>query len=210
MTQKTAKDLLEGAYALANPDDNVAYYSDFAAIYDDSFATEMGYQSPRLIAAYLSEVIGTQAKIADIGCGTGLVADHLAGHIIDGYDISPEMIDAACTKNTYRRFYRADLTRDLSDLPNDYDALVSAGTFTMGHLNADDLIGLLDLLRQGAWVAITISKTHFDNADFGTRLEQTVDAKLISEPEYRPFSIYNKSGHDHSADQGWLTRFQKA
>ncbi|MEM7240553.1 MAG: class I SAM-dependent methyltransferase [Pseudomonadota bacterium] len=209
MTEKSAKDLLEGAYALQTPTDNVNYYADFAAIYDDGYVADMGYQSPRFIAQYLQEVVADKGlKIADIGCGTGLIADHLTGHHIDGYDISPQMIEVARRKNLYRDFFCADLTGDLSGLPKDYDALVSAGTFTLGHLNADHLLNLTTLLKPAAWVAITISHAHFDKTDFEEKLQRAVERDQISTPEYRAFSIYSKTDHTHSSDKGWLTRFQ--
>ena len=210
MTQKTAKELLEGAYALGSAKDNVDYYADFAAVYDEGFASDLGYQSPRMIAEYLAEVGSDAMQIADIGCGTGLIADHLPGHQIDGYDISPEMIEVAREKGLYREFYCADLTGDLSALPDDYDALISAGTFTMGHLDAGHLLGLLALLKHNAWVAVTISQAHFDKAGFGDALNAAFKNGLITKPELREFSIYQKARHDHSSDKGWLTRFQKA
>ena len=206
---KSAKDLLEGAYALNTAEDNVAYYKDFAAVYDDGFAEDLGYQSPQLIAAYLAEVLTNPSEIADIGCGTGLIAPFLQGHQIDGFDISKEMIAVARAKDIYREFYEVDLTADLDGLPTRYDALISAGTFTHGHLGADILIHLLDLLRPKAWVTITVSVGHFEATDFQKVLTNAQKANRISQAEFREFKIFSKPNDAHSNDLGYLIRFQK-
>ncbi len=67
--------LPENAYKLATPDDKKAYYDRFAASYDDDFADALGYHYPKAIAsAYRDQATDQDAPIADIGCGTGLVA----------------------------------------------------------------------------------------------------------------------------------------
>ena len=79
MTQgKDGKKLLEGAYDLSTPDDNIAYYKDFAPIYDADFARSLGYVFPAALAEIYHQAGGPDdTPVADIGCGTGLVAEAL-------------------------------------------------------------------------------------------------------------------------------------
>ena len=151
MPPKTpGQSILENAYKLATPSDNVAYYDAFAPSYDSDFVAQMGYQYPKAIAdAYRRAATPDDRPIADIGCGTGLVAAELGlpDIPIDGMDISSEMLAVAGRKALYRSLTRIDLTNPLT--PNTYGAVLSSGTFTHGHLGPEPLRGLLDIARSG-------------------------------------------------------------
>ena len=74
----TGKALLENAYALGTPEDNKAYYRGFAETYDTEFAQGLGYTYPHKIAETFQRLSGpADWPVADIGCGTGLVAASL-------------------------------------------------------------------------------------------------------------------------------------
>jgi predicted TPR repeat methyltransferase len=99
--------------------------------------------------------------VIDLGCGTGAVGRRLAQlgvTIVDGVDLSPEMLAIAASSGAYRRLTVADL-RQLDDQSRaSYAASVSAGTFTTGHVGPEVVPRLLDLLRpEGliAWVIAT-------------------------------------------------------
>ena len=99
MIKKSAgQTLLENAYKLATPDDNAEYYDAFAPTYDMEFAEELGWRYPAAIAEIYRDACTTaDTPIADIGCGTGLVASALnfPPEQIDGIDISAEMLRIA-------------------------------------------------------------------------------------------------------------------
>ena len=50
------KELLENAYKLKTPADNISYYDEFAATYDSDFAQDMGWNYPRAIADIYSDI----------------------------------------------------------------------------------------------------------------------------------------------------------
>ncbi|MEM7440336.1 MAG: methyltransferase domain-containing protein [Pseudomonadota bacterium] len=150
--KKTATELLEGAYRIATPADNLDYYADFADVYDRDFAGAMGYIYPRALAERFQAHAGTEdVPVADIGCGTGLVAEALGlpARDIEGFDISPEMLAKAQDKGLYAALHEADLTAPMGMEPR-FGALVSAGTFTHGHLGPAPLENTLQLARPGA------------------------------------------------------------
>jgi predicted TPR repeat methyltransferase len=96
MIEKSAgQTLLENAYKLSTPEDNVDYYNALASSYDTDFAGALGWHYPTAIAAaYRDAATATDTPIADIGCGTGLVASALnfPREQVDGFDISAEML----------------------------------------------------------------------------------------------------------------------
>ncbi len=210
---KTPTELLEGAYGLQTEQDNIAYYKDFADHYDDGFADAMGYNSPNALAGVFHDLSTDQdTPIADIGCGTGLaaLALDLPKHSIDGYDISPEMLEKAREKQLYRTLYSANLKLSLKAYPNDYGALISVGTFTLGHLGPQDLGNLLTLLRSNGLVCITVSAAHFKAQEFAAFLQDLHTVGKITSPQIHTVPIYTKDNHDHAADKAHILSFRKA
>lgn len=212
MTQnKTGKELLENAYRLATPADNRSYYRDFSDHYDDTFAQGLGYALPRATARrYLALHDATDTPIADIGCGTGLLAEALPDcGPIDGFDISAEMLAKAREKAIYRALYEVDLTADLSDLPQGYGAVLSSGTFTHGHLGPDTLERLIPLARPGGLFVISINRTHYDSHGFAACLTDLEAAGTITGLNLTETEIYTTPGHDHSQDTALLCSFRR-
>lgn len=207
--------LLEGAYALETPADNLAYYRDFAGHYDASFADALGYVYPRAVAAALLATLSKdnqQGRILDIGCGTGLVGEHLRKArldlIIDGVDISPEMLRVAAQKNLYDQLIEADLTADLkADLATGYAAIISAGTFTHGHLGPEPIAGLLDHCQAGACAIIGVNAHHHAACGFGPFMEALVAQKKIEALSYDEVMIYDGADPSHAGDTALLMRF---
>ncbi len=205
-----AQKLLEGAYELSTPEDNVSYYQSFAPDYDDVFAKGLGYVYPKAIAETYLEFAGElDLPIADIGCGTGAVAEHLKpGLPVDGFDISPEMIEVARAKILYRGFHETDLTSSLDHLPKDYGAVLSAGTFTHGHLGAGTLKDLLALGRRNALFCIGINSAHYQSHGFADLLADLTTSNAITEPTARSCRIYQAEDHEHSEDTANIIVFR--
>lgn len=211
MPPKTpGQSILENAYKLATPGDNAAYYDAFAPTYDSDFVAQMGYQYPKAIAdTYHRHATPDDTPIADIGCGTGLVAAALAmpDTAIDGMDISPEMLAAAGQKSLYRALMKVDLTGPL--IANTYGAVLSSGTFTHGHLGPEPLRGLLDIARSGALFIIGVNQRHFEAQDFASALEAMVADGAIGPVKLEEMLIYSKPGHDHSHDRALILQYRK-
>ena len=128
---------LAGAYALDGQDACLRLYADWAQSYDAGFAAAMEYRLPAHVAAAFLAAGPPAGPVLDVGAGTGLCAAALRAQgfagPIDGVDLSQEMLDVAAAKGVYRALYRADVTRPLN-LPEAYAGVVSAGTFTSGHV----------------------------------------------------------------------------
>jgi len=203
---------LEAAYSLETPDDNRRLYRDWAQTYDSDFAERSGYRSARLTAQAYLEAGGTW-PLLDAGCGTGLVAESLpAGAVIDGIDISPEMLEVARSKGRYRDLIEADLTRPIPLPDGSYCGLTSAGTFTHGHVGPEALDELIRLLRPGAVCAICGNDRFLGSADFRKAFASLVGSGVISPPINRKHAIYDPGAEPpegHENDEGLLVVFHR-
>ncbi len=202
---------LDAAYALQTPDDNRKLYAQWAGSYDASFATDMNYQLPRLVALVLAEVYQGPGPVLDLGAGTGLVVQNMLmrGTLeIDALDISPQMLATAAAKGFYRQTIEADLTQPLAIADDTYDAIVSSGTFTHGHVGPEALDEVLRIARPGATFVLTINAEHFDARGFTAKFAQLEPA--ITDLEHRLVNIYGTGvDAEHENDQAHIAIFRK-
>ena len=173
-----ADDLLARAYALTGIDgaETKALYRDWAATYDDTMLEGLGYQSPAKVAALLaSQNPALDANILDVGCGTGLLAEHLRAlgfANIDGLDFSADMLAEAQRLKRINNAYYRDLNQPLPPPDQRYDYLVSTGTFTHGHVNALCLPELMNWLVDGGMLIATVHQHVWSQGLFDQTIER--------------------------------------
>ncbi len=200
---------LDAAYRIDGPDSARRMYGDWAPTYDESFGAAWGYIAPREIAAILAAEVGPQAEILDIGAGTGLVAEHLRGKIVDALDITPEMLEVARPKDLYRNLILGDLTTALPIPDGAYDAVISCGTFTHGHVGPECFPELLRITRPGAVFACGTIGAVLDGAGFGSELARLVAHGRITPVAWHDIPIYEGAEHPHKDDRGLAMVFRK-
>ena len=198
--EKNALNLLKGAYNLSTPDDNRKYYEGFAPFYDSVFVKDLGYTYPSVVANLLVENIKIDGPICDIGCGTGLVASEIKkkvpNAIIDGVDISKDMIQISREKNIYRNLIELNLEDPLDYLLKNYSAVVSAGTFTHGHLGSDALNRLVSHFESGTKFVIGINFDHYHSKGFEKKFETLIKSNVIESFELSEVFVYNRDNED--------------
>jgi len=206
-----AEELLEGAYGLKSSADNIEYYKEFAPIYDQQFAAAMDYTYPSVVAGeFLKHGNSNIDSVLDVGCGTGLVAERLAGlRAVDGVDISTDMLAVAEQKDLYRALYCQDLNQGAGKLPGDYAGVVSAGTFTHGHLGPEVITLLLDIGASGCLYCLGINAAHYENDDFQSVFNRLQEAGAITDFQSSTHSIFNTEGGQHAEDRAQVTVFYK-
>ena len=195
-----ALNLLKGAYNLSTPDDNRKYYEGFAPFYDSIFVKDLGYTYPSVVANLLVENIKIDGPICDIGCGTGLVASEIKkkmpNAIIDGVDISKDMIQISREKNIYRNLIELNLEDPLDHLLKNYSTVVSAGTFTHGHLGSDALTRLVSHFESGTKFVIGINFDHYHSKGFEKKFETLIKSNVIESFELSEVHVYNRDNED--------------
>ncbi len=183
---------LSDAYALSSDDGIRALYDAWAQTYDAGFGEAMGYQLPRAVALAFAGAGGV-GPVLDFGAGTGLVADHLA-HMrigpIDAVDLSEKMLRVAQSKGHYRDLYSDDIFEPGHTLaPASYAGIVSAGTFTHGHVGPEGLRPLLALAAPGATCVLSVNAGHYDSAGFAPVLS-ALDT-VFAEQKVQDVRIYD-------------------
>ena len=200
---------LESAYALNSPDDAKRLYAQWAQTYDSDFGDAQGYLIPRDIVRIFKDA-GGRGPVLDVGAGTGLVGEGLAAAGIgpvDALDLSPEMLQVAKAKDVYRGCIAADVTKPL-DLSG-YHGVVSAGTFTLGHVGPEGILPLLDVAERGCLFAISVNAKHYQTAGF-----EAIFAGLgskITNLTFEDTRIYtDKADLSHRYDMARIVQFTKA
>ena len=207
-----ADDLLARAYALTGIDETEtkALYRDWAATYDDTMLEGLGYQSPTKVAALLArQNPALDANILDVGCGTGLLAEHLRAlgfANIDGLDFSADMLAEAQRLKRINNAYNRDLNQPLPPPDQPYDYLVSTGTFTHGHVNALCLPELMNWLVDGGMLIATVHQDVWSQGLFDQTIERMQRDGFLK-------SVDMEKGTLFTTDQestGWYLTITKA
>ena len=203
--------LLHRAYSLGAPDTHIDFYRDFAELYDSTYAASLGYIYPLGIASVFSEQKRPQGAILDMGCGTGLVATAIRkidpSAVIDGVDISPDMLGKARAKGEYRDLVAVDLTADCSHIATDYAAIVSAGTFTFGHLGPKLIPDMVDLCRPAAVAALGVNSVYFVEQGFRDVLDSLETEGRIANVALHEMPIYDGRDEAHQDDTAMILAF---
>ncbi len=181
------------AYRLRGPAAHAEYYDQWAPTYDADFVQATGYLAPTEVARVFREVArASDDPVADVGCGTGALGVALlgSGHVVDGLDISPGMLEQAERTGAYRAGVIADLSGPAVPGGGTYGAVVSSGTFTLGHLGPTSLPAVLDLLRPGGLCVLGVNARHFADAGFAPAFAALAVAGRIGPVELRTVATY--------------------
>ena len=182
----------DDAYSLKTPEDSIKLYKKWAQTYDEDFALNSNYLSPKKISIFFNKhARNTDSPILDVGAGTGLVGEYLyktGNKKIIGIDISPEMLEKAKLKKCYSSLIQADVTKKIPLKSNSIGAVVSAGTFTHGHVGPEALNELLRVTRRGGLFVLSINSKVFINAGFKEKFLKI--KKNISNPVFKIFKVH--------------------
>ncbi len=123
-------------------------YAAWAKSYDDELGRN-GYVTPERCAKALAKHSkDMHAPILDFGCGTGLsgLALKLAGFdVIDGADVTQDMLDGAKAKQLYRNLSLIEPGADLTHTPGTYAAITAIGVIGTGAAP----ISVFDIIMKG-------------------------------------------------------------
>ncbi len=206
---KAPSDFVEAAYGIENQADMVEFYRQWAEDYDQQMLGELGYTSPTRIATLLEgHLHDIDSSVFDVGCGTGLTCVYLAEkgyRNLDGIDLSADMIRVAAQRGIYRELLVGDINQALERDDSSYDAAVSSGTFTHGHVGPEPLDEILRILKPGGYLACTVHQDLWESMGFRHKFEDLVASGSALCLQQQLGSYYRDG-----ADEGWFCLYRKA
>jgi predicted TPR repeat methyltransferase len=140
-------------------------YNDWAKEYDQTLK-EWGWSGPQFTAEIFAKHVPKDARVLDIGAGTGLVGEQLRdlGYTnLSALDLSQGMMDEARKKNIYRAFHQTVLGEPLDFESDSYDAVIGVGVFTFAHAPAHSLEELARIVQPGGHLALLARQDVYEN-----------------------------------------------
>jgi len=170
MSEKTDK--VHWVYSAKNSQELAERYDQWAKEYEQDLLSE-NYTGPEPAVEELVKYVSKEAKILDVGAGTGLVGQllHQRGYQnLEAMDLSAGMLSEARKKNLYKYLHQGVLGTAL-DFPSDtFDAIISVGTFTLGHAPSRGFDELIRITKPGGYIVFTIRPDYYENSDFKDKL----------------------------------------
>lgn len=167
-------------------DSTRAHYDAWASDYERDLLDRCGYSAHVIGADALAAATPSRdAAVIDVGCGTGLVGAELQRHgfrVIDGLDVSTDMLRQAEAKRVYRRLIAADLMAGAPVPDASYDMAICVGSFAPGHLGPAALAAIARLVRKDGPIVIFMNAVPYRDEHYEAQIRQLVDAGIWTEP----------------------------
>ena len=164
-------------------------YADWADTYDKDVA-EWGYATPARIAMALRQCgANTDKAVLDYGCGTGLCGlalKALGFDVVDGTDISPEMLAQAEARGIYRGVWKGEPGTLGHVKAGDFALIAACGVVSLGAAPPETLDVLVDALAPGGMLAFSFNEATMADRSYTDRLDIAVlapDLELVFEEE---------------------------
>lgn len=196
------RQFLDRIYALEDADDVQSFYDDAANDYDEILLSEIGYVSPDICAQSIAPYLPNRdARLIDLGCGTGLAGEALAalGFVhIDGVDYSREMLAVAERKGCYANLALADLNAELAIPDGRYAASISVGVFGQ-HVLPGALDEAVRIVEPGGLVCFSVNERAFESYGFRDKVEALKTANRVA-----CLSLTREPYHVNENIDGWV------
>lgn len=140
-----------------------ALFDQYAPQFEHSLVDRLGYRVPEMLDALVSEEMARLgidgfARALDLGCGTGLMGQHLRGQTayLEGIDVSAAMIAETARKGIYDSLQKAELVAALNTRRADADLVTAADVFIYCGALPPVLAALVPALKPGGLVAFSL------------------------------------------------------
>ena len=178
---------LDKAYDTTGTEATRELYKNWAKSYDAEVGKNQYATPGRCAEALKAASNDLSLPILDFGCGTGLsgLALSLAGfQVIDGVDLTQEMLDIAAEKSLYRSLSLSDPDAAFPVQPGEYAAIAAIGVIGAGAAPVEVFDMLLAALEPGALFVFSYNDHTLEDPSFEARVSEAVKAnkaKILSE-----------------------------
>jgi len=198
--------LYYNTYKSKIPSDIIKAYKNWAPYYEYHI-TDMGWSAPTLcVSLFLDNLNFNKTEsysVLDVGVGTGLVGVELKkrgfNNIIDGCDISSDMLKIADDKKCYNKLIEMNV-EDMSSIKNNsYDAILCVGALNFGHISPSVFDEFNRITKkQSGLICFTTRKDYYDKSSKTVQenLENKKEWELLEKREYNNEAVKDTS-HIH-------------
>jgi predicted TPR repeat methyltransferase len=160
--------------------------------------TSVGYPDPEECAKMCSTLdVDLEVDILDMGCGTGLVGEHLKklGFTnITGIDASPEMLEKARQKDAYKALDECFLGQpDL--FPREYlskfSVITASGVLAEGHLSNKFFDEMILALKPQGYAIFTTREEYMTKYKYEEKINELKDSsqwKLVKQVDFERYN----------------------
>ncbi|NNE52804.1 MAG: methyltransferase domain-containing protein [Sulfitobacter sp.] len=169
---------LDKAYGARDAASTRKLYDDWSDSYEDELG-ENGYATPARCAEALARFCKNKSDpILDFGCGTGLsgLALRAAGfEVIDGVDLSADMLAQAREKGIYRNLGQIEAGAPLKHKPGDYSAIAAIGVIGAGAAPIETFDLLMKALGRGGYLVLSFNDHALEDPRNEGRMNEWLD-----------------------------------
>ena len=152
-----------------------------------------------------------EARILDLGCGTGLVGEqlHKCGFKnFDGVDLMPELLQVAKEKGIYGSLQEGVMgspgCKELGIAANQYDAVICVGVLAHKHVPSKGLEDLVHVVKPGGLACFSIRVLVLDDSECGYREKME---QLSKEGKWKFIAKHFEQIY-HEQDSAWFFIYQ--
>ncbi|KAJ8267177.1 hypothetical protein GJAV_G00139420 [Gymnothorax javanicus] len=192
-TISEVKSLVQAAHGIESLEGISLFYDSWAETFEQD-SSMLEYKAPFLVAERLSKSFEgdrQKALVLDVGCGTGRASAWLKKmgfqHFV-GVDGSEKMLDLAKKKGIFQELRRCIL--GVTALPfqdGTFDAVVTAGCLSHGHLEVTAMRELCQVTKPGGYVSFS-SRGDTSHKDYRNSLEHLLN-QMESEGLWKRISV---------------------
>lgn len=173
-----ADGFLSKVYSARGPDETRALYDDWSQTYETEVGAN-GYITPERCSQALAQFTDDlRAPILDFGCGTGLSGLALTKsgfRIIDGVDLSADMLAGAAAKGIYRELRQIEAGAQPVDTPGTYSAITAIGVIGAGAAPAETFDMLMNALGHGGKLVLSFNDHALQDPSYESRISEWAD-----------------------------------
>ena len=184
-------------------------YDQWASEYDMDLEQGFGWTGPALAADVFAKYVPAGARVLDAGAGTGLVGKALKekgyGSIV-AMDLSEGMLDEARKTEAYESYDQMVMGETLGYETDSFDAAISVGVFTVGHVSANGLDDLVRVVKSGGHIVYSLRPDVYEANGFREKHAELEAAGVASVVEATKPEHVLPTGEPEVEHQVWVLR----
>jgi len=191
---------VQWVYASKNQDELAQRYDEWAGEYDADLARDFDWVGHVVTVAAFVKHVAQDAKVMDVGAGTGLAGAELAKRgfkSMDAFDLSEGMLAEARKLGVYGDVRKGVLGKTLAYETASSDAAIATGVFSVGHAPASGRDEVARIVKPGGSFACTLRPEIYEPNGFKAKEEEfAVDGKWKLVEAGEPIAMLPKGEPD--------------